>query len=197
MFIVKGIYAYSDTKYDSYCYVGKDSHLDENRRNYRHNHPYYYDEQPINRILQNNPTRYDYVKLVELSDDFSDDDLNELESLFITELSTYHYENPYGFNFTKGGDGSMGFKHSDVTRKKLSVNNARYWLGKKFSEEHCRHMSESKKGENFKPYARIVKEGVQNGKQIFGLWYNGKRLKRSIDFYKLKIEADLLNKKIT
>lgn len=62
------IYAYSDTKCDSYCYVGKDSHLDENRRNYRHNHPYYYDEQPINRILQNNPTRYDYVKLVELSD---------------------------------------------------------------------------------------------------------------------------------
>ena len=57
-------------------------------------------------------------------------------------------------------------------------------------------MSESKKGENFKPYARIVKEGFQNGKQMFGLWHNGKRLKRSVDFYKLKTEADLLNKQL-
>lgn len=196
VFIVKGIYAYSDTKYDSYCYVGKDSHIDEGRRDYRHNHSYYYDEQPINRILQNNRERYDYVKLVELSDDFTDDDLSNLESLFINELNTYHYENPYGFNFTKGGEGSRGYKFSEEHRRKLSKNNARYWLGKKFSEEHCRHMSESKKGENFKPYARVVREGVQNGKQVFGLWHNGNRLKRSINYSKLKIEADLLNEEL-
>ena len=196
MFIVKGIYAYFDTKYDSYNYVGKDSHIDKNRRNYRHNHSYYYGEQSINRILQNNPKRYEYYKLIELSDDFTDDDLNDLESVFIDELNTYHYDNPYGFNFTKGGDGSKGYKFSEEHRKKLSENNARYWLGKKFSEEHCRHMSESKKGENFKPYARIVREGFQNNKQMFGLWHNGKRLKRSVDFFKLKNEADLLNKRL-
>lgn len=193
---MKGIYAYFDTKYSSYTYVGKDSHIDENRRDYRHNHPYYYGEQPINRILQNNPKRYEYYKLVELSDDFTDDELNELELLFINKLGTYHYENPYGFNFTKGGEGSTGYKFSEEHLKKLSENNARYWKGKTFSDEHRKNLSESLKGRIIKPYARIVKEGFQNDKQMFGLWYNGKRLKRSVDFYKLKTEADLLNNQL-
>ena len=43
---------------------------------------------------------------------------------------------------------------SDETRKKLSENNARYWKGKKRSEETIRKMSESMKG----------KKGYWNGK---------------------------------
>ena len=66
-----GIYAYYDTKYDSYCYVGKDSNFDKKVRYSAHKCPSYYNKQPFNRVLQNNPKRYEYHKLVELSDDFT------------------------------------------------------------------------------------------------------------------------------
>lgn len=186
VFIVKGIYAYSDTKYDSYCYVGKDSHIDEGRRDYRHNQPYYYDEQPINRILQNNRERYDYVKLVELSDDFTDDDLNDLESVFIDELDTYHYDNPRGFNFTKGGDGRCGYEMSNESKKKISLKNK----GKIRSDVTKQKLRDI----NLIKEAHILKAGFMNGKQMYELRKDGKRLKRSINVSKLLEEAEFLNK---
>ena len=44
-----------------------------------------------------------------------------------------------------------GYKCSEETKKKISENNARYWLGKKrppFSEEWIRKISESHKGKS-------------------------------------------------
>lgn len=41
-----------------------------------------------------------------------------------------------------------GFKHSEKTKRKMSLNNGRYWKGKKFSEEHKRKMSEKLLGNN-------------------------------------------------
>lgn len=206
-----GVYAYYDTKYDSYCYVGKDSNFDKKVRYSAHKCPSYYNKQPFNRVLQNNPKRYEYHKLVELSDDFTDDDLNELESLFITELNTYHYENPYGFNFTKGGEGTVGFNHSEETKSKISEtmikkgiskgeNNPFY--GKTHTEESKKKMSETRikkgigKGENnprWKSYARVIKVGFDNGKQLYALMNDGKRIKRSVNKQKLEREADYLN----
>lgn len=219
MFIVKGIYAYSDTKYDSYCYVGRDSNIDKSKRYYDHKSPCHYNKQPFNRVLQNNPKRYEYHKLVELSDDFTDDDLNDLESLFIKELDTYYYENPYGFNFTMGGDGCTGYKlskahrkklreahlgkkHSEETKKKISEINK----GRKHSLESIKKMSESKKGHfvsdetknkisktKTKNYARVIKNGHKNGKQQYALRYNGKIIQRSINEEKLQQLANELN----
>ena len=51
-------------------------------------------------------------------------------------------------NITDGGDGSYGLKHSNATREKMSINNARPMLGKKHSEEARARMSKSHK-ENF------------------------------------------------
>ena len=58
------------------------------------------------------------------------------------------------FNFTEGGDGSSGFKHSEETKQKISKNNARYWKGKKRSEEARQKMSETQKGKTFSEETR-------------------------------------------
>ena len=57
---MKGIYAYVDTMDNSVVYVGKDSHIGENKRHKQHYQSSNYNEQTINRVLQNNKGRYDY-----------------------------------------------------------------------------------------------------------------------------------------
>lgn len=46
---------------------------------------------------------------------------------------------------TKSSDRSG--KHSEETKRKMSLNSSRYWTGKTFSEESRKKMSESKKGQ--------------------------------------------------
>lgn len=59
---MKGIYKYTDLKTDEVVYIGKDSHIDKKIRYYAHLTPSKYDDQPFNRVLQNNPERYEYKK---------------------------------------------------------------------------------------------------------------------------------------
>ena len=163
-----GIYCYIDTKDDSIVYVGKDSNIDKERRNKEHYQSSKYNNQQINRILQNNPNRYTYQVLAWNVTD--QDTLNALEISYICNLKPK-------FNFTAGGDGMIGYKHSneskqkmsdshkgkklsnehkqkisngnrgkkvsEETKKKLSDNNARYWLGKTRSFKTRKKMSEN------------------------------------------------------
>ena len=74
--------------------------------------------------------------ITELESGFnSEDDLNEAEIRYISELSPH-------YNMTEGGEGTSGFKLSSETRKKLSESRK----GKSKSEEHKRKISEAKKG---------------------------------------------------
>lgn len=108
--MAKGIYCYIDKKDNQIVYVGKDSNIDKNKRRRQHLAPSRYNEQPINRILQNNPDRYIYQILWEI-DDCTDNHLNQMEIFYIKKYDPQ-------FNFTEGGDGSSGFKHSEEARKK-------------------------------------------------------------------------------
>lgn len=130
---MEGIYCYIDLKTDEVVYVGKDSHIDKNMRYKRHLIPSCYNEQQINRVLQNNPQRYQYTVLKQ--GNFSHKLLNVLEILYIKRY------NPL-FNFTKGGEGLLGFNHSDETKEKLRKAH----LGKKQSLETRRKLSEYHKG---------------------------------------------------
>ena len=187
-----GIYCYIDKKDDSIVYIGKDSYIHKNQRDMQHKAPSLYNAQPFNQIIQNNLDRYEY-KILEkgISDETT---LNELEINYIKKY------NPK-FNFTKGGDGTTGYKHteeaiqkiinskrgkprSDETRRKVSKNNARHWSGKK-RPSHSKRMS----GENnprWLPYYRIVKGGIlPNGKQNYIIMYNGTKIKQSVNTHKL------------
>lgn len=108
----KGIYAYVDKKDNNVVYVGKDSNIHGNKRHKDHFCPSGYNKQVINRILQNNPDRYEYKVLWEI-EDCTNNHLNEMEKYY-----TRIY-NPK-FSFTEGGDGIAGLKRTEETKKKIS-----------------------------------------------------------------------------
>lgn len=125
-----GIYGYVDKKINKIVYIGKDSYIDKGEAKKRHMKKSCYDAQPFNRILQNNPNRYEYIILEEGF--FSEEKLNDLESFYIKKYGTFRLETNFGWNFTKGGDGTLGYHHKEETKKKIGdINRGR----KKTQEE--------------------------------------------------------------
>ena len=197
---MKGIYAYVDTMDNSVVYIGKDSYIDKGKRRRDHIQPSNYNKQPFNRVLQNNLNRYEY-KEVFVFDDITDTELNQLE---MQQIALF---NPK-FNFTKGGEGCTGYKHSLASRRKISEGqkgSIPWNKGKTnvYSEETRLKMSEARKGKKHseetkkkmsmartKKYPRINKGGFQNGKRVYNLYFEGKTLKSSICREKLEIELN-------
>ena len=161
-----GIYLYYDTKENSVVYVGRDSNIGKNKRHRDHMAKYNYDKQPFDRILQNNPDRYKYIVFCEGS--FSNEELNNLEIQTIKLFNTFHRED--AFNYTEGGDGTVGFEQTEETRKKIS-------------DAHKKN------------YARVVKKGFNsNGKQNYALIHDGKIIIQNINKEELEEVADEINK---
>lgn len=151
--MTQGIYCYIDKKTNKVVYVGKDSYIDKKTRDRAHKNPSYYDTQPFNRILQNNFNRYKYEVLEE--GNISQKILNGLEMSFIRRY------NPV-FNFTKGGDGILGFNHSEETKKKMSE----IMKGRHFSEEHKKKISETMKGRHFSEEHKKKISEAKKGKHL-------------------------------
>lgn len=203
---MKGIYAYWDNKESKYIYVGKDSHIDKNSRHEAHLCSAYYDNQPFNRVLQNNPERYKYRLLIR--GDYTNKQLNKMEQFLIKHLKTYHYDYPERkvFNFTKGGEGTSGYKHSEESKQKMSKlkegmynseNNPNY--GKHHSEETINKIAiGASKSLNTSGYFRVYKCKDITCNQGFIWTYQyyeeGKRKKiRSVDIKKLENKVKAKN----
>lgn len=121
---ISGIYGYFDTKTGKYIYIGKDSNITINLRDNQH---YADDSQQINRILRNDKEcRYEY-HIIETIENATDLALDTAERYYIQLFNTYHYENPEGMNFTKGGEKSYGIEteakidYTKVTNKINSI----------------------------------------------------------------------------
>ena len=184
-----GIYAYFDKKDNSVAYVGKDSYIDKSRRDKSHHSLSHYNKQPFNRVLQSNPNRYIYQVLV--WDVKDQDTLNALEIQYITQLKPK-------FNFTDGGDGSLGYKHSKETKRKMvknhydcsGENNPMYgkkgkdnpMYGKNHSEETKLKISNANKG---KIFTREHKRRLSDAKAKYSLWNV-----REVHFVKSKMYRD-------
>lgn len=133
---MNGVYAYIDKeKNNKIVYIGIDSYIDKNKRYNDHISSSKYDDQPFNRVLQNNPNRYKYKVLKK--GNFSNNLLKALEVIYIKRYQPK-------FNFTVGGDGVLGYKHSKEIKKKISEANK----GRKFSKKHKKNLSLSHKGKN-------------------------------------------------
>ena len=156
---MKGIYCYIDTKNNSIVYIGKDSYIEKKKRHYAHIAPYAYNHQQINKVLQNTPSRYKYKIIIKGIK--TDKILNGFEMAFISKY------NPK-FNFTKGGEGLCGFKHSKETIKKLQQN-AGVPKGK-YSKNDIH---------NYKNYFRVIKLGSPNRKQRYQIIKDKKIYKTS------------------
>ena len=134
--MTSGIYGYWDNLNDEIVYVGQAVNI--KLRHNEHYSPARYNAQTINRVIQNNKERYGLVVLKKCNID----DLDYWERTLIALF------NPK-FNYTDGGEGSRGFKHSEETKQKLSEmlsGENSYNYGRKFTEEHRRKISESNKG---------------------------------------------------
>lgn len=192
-----GIYCYKDLQdNDSIVYIGKDAYIHRDKRHKDHHKPSLYDAQQINRVLQNNPDRYSYEVLKEWNaEEHHPKTASLLERLYIRRYDPK-------FNFTKGGDGLCGFKHSEETKKKISEHHKQLYAvtphhmnGKHHSEETKLKMSIAHKGEKnycWKDYPRIIKNGVNNGNQTYALVFEGKVIKQSIYYDKLKKELNTI-----
>lgn len=194
----QGIYCYIDIIKNKIVYIGKDSYIDENRRHKAHLYQCNYDSQRINRILQKNPNRYKYVVLEE--GNFSLKLLNALEQSFIQKY------NPK-FNFTKGGEGLLGYKMTDEHKNNISKGKK----GKSFSDIHKKRLSEAAKGncnhlgklcstetkkkisytksknQNTVGYYRVYKIKLRNGFGFAYRYYDEKGVRHKISSKSLKI----------
>jgi group I intron endonuclease len=115
-------------------------------------------------ILQAAIRKYGSInfKIEILEENLTEKEANLCEILYISFLNT---RPPGGYNLTDGGEGKVGYKHSEATRAKMRISRkgGRPYLGHRHSEETrnkmsasrtgiyrspewCRHLSESLKG---------------------------------------------------
>lgn len=191
---IQGIYQFRDKTNNEIVYIGKDSHINESKRLKNHYKPSLYNEQQINRVLQNNRGRYEYEVIY--AGIFDGDMLNTLEINTIAEFKRSHEGKRPKFNFTDGGEGMGGYNVSKETRRKRSDSLKRYyethevWNKGIPCPEHVKDISRNLCGEkspSYKNYARIVKGGKnRQGKQQYIISFQGKRkIKQSINPDKL------------
>lgn len=190
--MTRGIYCYIDKKTDKIVYIGKDSYISYNRRHIEHLSPCQYNRQHINKVLQNNPNRYYYQVL--LQGNIDEKLLNSFEMVFIRKY------NPI-FNFTEGGEGVCGWKHTIETKKKLS----KLHINKKRQPHLSITKLKMSKVRNTSGYFRVSKQKCKTCKKGFRWRYSyiDKDKKRkditSVDINKLKekvISNNLIWRKI-
>ena len=112
----KGIYGYWDNQKEYVAYIGQTGDLEHRKRQ----HTWQSSDKKIDKILINNPNRYEYFVLAE--GEFTDTELDEMKVQAIAIFKTNKYKNPDKsvFNFTDGGGGMRGYKFSQETKTKMS-----------------------------------------------------------------------------
>lgn len=90
-----GIYMFLDKETGAVVYIGMDSHIDVHERRNAHLRPSSYNTQQINRVLQNNPDRYEYKVYCHA------DTVEEMRQLEFDLINLYRPK----FNYRHGGQG--------------------------------------------------------------------------------------------
>lgn len=118
-------------------YIGKTTRLKDRISYYRNNN------KGGQKILDSSIKKYGWGQhTFEVIDEAPIKQLSELEIKYIKDLNTFHYDNPNGMNLTKGGEGTLGRKHSAETIAKQVAKR----IGTKRSDATKKLMSDLKKG---------------------------------------------------
>lgn len=206
-----GIYGYYDKKNQQMMYIGQSNDIE--RRHRDHIRPSRYNEQVVNRVLQNNPERYELV-IIKSRPGFSKEDRDILEKHYIEFYNTFADDK---FNFTTGGDGGL---FSEETRKKISEalkgeNNPNYgkknpelskrnsqnigpnnpFYGKHHSEETKRKMSLSRNSTGYRRVSLVICLDCKSGKKYRYRYYNDDGNRKEISSVNLeKLKEKVLEK---
>ena len=192
-------------------YIGQSNDIE--RRHRDHIRPSRYNEQVVNRVLQNNPERYELV-IIKSRPGFSKEDRDILEQHYIEFYNTFADDK---FNFTTGGDGGL---FSEETRKKISEalkgeNNPNYgkknpelskrnsqnigpnnpFYGKHHSEETKRKMSVSRNSTAYRRVSLVICPDCKSGKKYRYRYYNDDGNRKEISSVNLeKLKEKVLEK---
>ena len=192
-------------------YIGQSNDIE--RRHRDHIRPSRYNEQVVNRVLQNNPERYELV-IIKYRPGFSKEDRDILEKHYIEFYNTFADDK---FNFTTGGDGGLFLEE---TRKKISEalkgeNNPNYgkknpelskrnsqnigpnnpFYGKHHSEETKRKMSLSRNSTGYRRVSLVICPDCKSGKKYRYRYYNDDGNRKEISSVNLeKLKEKVLEK---
>ena len=134
-----GIYGYWDNVKHKVVYIGQSKNIEDRLNAHMRNSKY--DVQEINKVIQNNPERYESFILAD--GDFTTDELNKLEyeAVEIFKTNRYKYPENEGFNFRDGGEVK---EFSEETKKKISKkmgesrNTSGYLNVSKMKKKECK-----------------------------------------------------------
>lgn len=124
-------------------------------------------------------------------------DLNHREEHYIQVLDSYNTD--YGYNLTLGGDGSVGFKHSDETKELIS----QLQIGKKLKESTKRKISERHKGKMPKNIDMLLDNNIKlklpvlqfgDGGKMVGEWESVNDCARGLKTYATNVVKCLKKK---
>jgi len=103
-------------------------------------------------------------------EEIPEDQLDEREIFWISELNTYHPENGEGMNMTRGGDGHRGTWMHDTERRQTQAKRfsgkGNPFYGKTHSGEYKKKSSKRVSEYNKKIGWKIPDWGVEKGRQI-------------------------------
>ena len=121
-------------------YIGKTIHKDIRHRQHGYangDSPYFHKA-----IRKHKWENFSYEILEEFDDDVTDEFMSDRETHWIEEYDSTN--RVFGYNLTKGGEGTTGYKHTDATKAKMSEANK----GHIVSAETRTKISEARKGKN-------------------------------------------------
>ena len=129
-------------KVNGKCYVGQTIHLEQRLSHHIKGYRDKYGKMQIidKAIKKYGIENFDISILEEVNDC---EQLDYLEKYWIKKLNC---QIPNGYNVADGGLGHRNYKQSEETKRKISLNNSRYWKYHKKSKEHIQKIAMTKKG---------------------------------------------------
>lgn len=138
------------------CYIGKTSKTIEERR---YEHEYEADNIPSNKVFHKALRKYsrDSFEWEIIDYGNSDDELSQKEMFWIDHYKSYiGRPDAHGYNMTLGGEGGMGYRHTEEAKAKMSE----HWKGIRVGENHPMY------GRNHTEEARTKMSKAHKGKKL-------------------------------